>query len=143
MFACLEQGSPISRDPEMSRVIPRCLEGYSLVSSYLERHSLISRVARLSRDVSMNRRLSRETLGYLERLVRLLVSDLSNLYNYSFMKGVSMASRTRRWRCVLCGELTRGFGNNAAPLADGSCCDVCNYKVLSTRFRRMLREMTQ
>lgn len=58
--------------------------------------------------------------------------------------GVFFKQKPRRWRCALCGELTRGFGNNAAPLADGSCCSDCNdAKVLPTRFRQMLRAMTQ
>ena len=28
--------------------------------------------------------------------------------------------------CSVCGLDYRGFGNNAWPLNDGRCCDVCN-----------------
>ena len=29
-------------------------------------------------------------------------------------------------KCCLCGGIIEGYGNNAAPLKDGDCCDVCN-----------------
>lgn len=30
--------------------------------------------------------------------------------------------------CCLCGEIIKGFGNNALPLEDGRCCEDCNLK---------------
>lgn len=35
--------------------------------------------------------------------------------------------------CVLCGEEFEGYGNNAAPLAEGICCDSCNVEVVKKR----------
>ena len=28
--------------------------------------------------------------------------------------------------CVICGQVYRGYGNNAHPVAEGRCCDYCN-----------------
>ena len=28
--------------------------------------------------------------------------------------------------CCICGELGIGYGNNAQPIANGRCCDLCN-----------------
>jgi hypothetical protein len=44
--------------------------------------------------------------------------------------------------CALCGKTIVGFGHNAAPLAEGQCCDDCNRdKVIPQRIRDMgLRE---
>lgn len=39
--------------------------------------------------------------------------------------------------CCLCGETFVGFGNNAYPLAEGRCCDLCNNKVILERIRFM------
>lgn len=34
-------------------------------------------------------------------------------------------------RCVLCGdEIYDGIGNNAQPVDDGRCCDVCNTTIV-------------
>ena len=30
--------------------------------------------------------------------------------------------------CILCKESFRGYGANAAPLAEGICCDECDVK---------------
>lgn len=39
-------------------------------------------------------------------------------------------------KCVLCGHDNGKWGNNAMPLADGRCCDVCNdMKVIPARIR--------
>ena len=39
--------------------------------------------------------------------------------------------------CCICGEMYQGYGNNAWPLDEGRCCDVCNFtKVLLARLRR-------
>ena len=32
--------------------------------------------------------------------------------------------------CSICGEKFVGHGNNAQPVNDGTCCDVCNMKVV-------------
>ena len=41
------------------------------------------------------------------------------------------------WHCVLCGDLSRGWGNNPEPLKpfeSGRCCGVCNAdKVIPAR----------
>ncbi len=50
--------------------------------------------------------------------------------------------------CVICGgglaenaKDSRWLkGNNAEPLANGQCCDICNDKVLVARLARMLRQ---
>lgn len=47
--------------------------------------------------------------------------------------------------CVLCdAEITKNAhgwagGNNAAPLAEGRCCDDCNWTVLAARVRIGMR----
>ena len=44
------------------------------------------------------------------------------------------------YRCCICGEEHRGFGNNPYPLRDnGRCCDRCNGLVIVERIRRMER----
>ena len=36
--------------------------------------------------------------------------------------------------CCICGETFEGYGNNAAPVKDGTCCDKCNLeKVIPAR----------
>ena len=37
-------------------------------------------------------------------------------------KGMDKAKK----KCCLCGEKYVGWGNNAEPLAEGECCDMCN-----------------
>lgn len=38
--------------------------------------------------------------------------------------------------CCLCGCSYEGYGNNAWPVKDGRCCDVCNAtKVIPARIR--------
>jgi hypothetical protein len=34
------------------------------------------------------------------------------------------------FRCIICRKATNGFGNNAAPVKDGRCCDDCNSNVV-------------
>ena len=42
--------------------------------------------------------------------------------------------------CVICKGKILGFGNNAWPLHDGQCCDICNGTVvLLRRLEDMLR----
>ena len=35
--------------------------------------------------------------------------------------------------CCLCGCKIEGWGNNALPLKEGTCCDVCNMQVIQAR----------
>lgn len=38
------------------------------------------------------------------------------------------------YECVLCKDEYMGYGNNAAPVAEGKCCDNCNFtQVISAR----------
>lgn len=39
-------------------------------------------------------------------------------------------------RCALCDAEIKGTGNNAAPLAEGVCCDKCNEKVVAARVKQ-------
>lgn len=32
--------------------------------------------------------------------------------------------------CVICGKKIEGYGNNASPVREGSCCDECNKSVV-------------
>jgi len=42
--------------------------------------------------------------------------------------------------CCLCESPYRGFGNNAAPVMSGECCDGCNLSVvLPARFGQVIR----
>ena len=47
-------------------------------------------------------------------------------------------------KCCLCGEEIEvnglsgwADGNNAQPLADGRCCDLCDMKVIQERIKRI------
>ena len=41
------------------------------------------------------------------------------------------------YECVLCKDEYMGYGNNAAPVAEGKCCDNCNFtQVISARLER-------
>ena len=48
-------------------------------------------------------------------------------------------------KCCLCGEAIEvnflsgwSQGNNAMPLADGRCCDMCNNDVIQERIKRVM-----
>jgi hypothetical protein len=44
-------------------------------------------------------------------------------------------------KCVLCRKEFVGHGNNALPLKDGICCDICNMtKVIPARMKAMRNE---
>ena len=48
-----------------------------------------------------------------------------------------MSDHPKTGTCCLCGGTYRNFGHNAAPFAQGRCCDNCNsMKVLPERLRR-------
>ena len=38
-------------------------------------------------------------------------------------------------KCILCQREIKGRGNNARPLAEGICCDLCNNKVVEFRIK--------
>ena len=40
-------------------------------------------------------------------------------------------------KCCICGKKIKGYGNNAYPLKEGTCCDECNYLVILERIRLM------
>lgn len=42
--------------------------------------------------------------------------------------------------CCICGKAIEGHGNNAAPLADGECCDECNMTRVVPERLRMAKE---
>ena len=43
--------------------------------------------------------------------------------------------------CSICGEEYEGWGNNAWPVNDGTCCDSCNYLfVLPERIRNIQKK---
>lgn len=35
--------------------------------------------------------------------------------------------------CSICNEKYEGYGNNAQPINDGECCDMCNTDVIYAR----------
>jgi len=40
--------------------------------------------------------------------------------------------------CVICNEPIEGYGNNAAPVSEGRCCDKCHWeKVVPARFKHL------
>jgi len=39
--------------------------------------------------------------------------------------------------CSICGKEYNGLGNNARPINDGRCCDVCNYLVICARIEQL------
>ena len=43
--------------------------------------------------------------------------------------------------CSICNEKIEGFGNNAQPINNGTCCDMCNQTVvIPTRIKECLNE---
>jgi len=42
--------------------------------------------------------------------------------------------------CVICSVNYAGYGNDATPVADGYCCDDCNFKVIVARIKETQRE---
>lgn len=42
-------------------------------------------------------------------------------------------SRTTPHICSICGQEYYGFGNNAHPINDGRCCDICDNAVVTPR----------
>ena len=48
--------------------------------------------------------------------------------------------KTRYKKCVICKQKYSGYGNNAEPLAKGSCCDNCNVKVIVERVKQIIHD---
>jgi len=43
--------------------------------------------------------------------------------------------------CSICGKEYSGYGNNAQPINDGRCCDVCNIlTVIPTRVKLIYKD---
>ena len=44
-------------------------------------------------------------------------------------------------KCVLCEKIIKGYGNNARPVKDGLCCDICGLRiVIPARIKLMENE---
>jgi hypothetical protein len=46
-------------------------------------------------------------------------------------------------KCVICGDILIGFGNNAEPVCEGQCCDCCNSRVVIQERLRQSRTRTR
>lgn len=44
-----------------------------------------------------------------------------------------MTEIDKKFFCSICGLEFSGFGNNAAPINDGRCCDLCNDEIVIPR----------
>jgi hypothetical protein len=54
------------------------------------------------------------------------------------MRGKSANDRSLRPICSICGQIYKGYGNNAYPINQDRCCDQCNQeKVLPQRIHLM------
>ena len=43
-------------------------------------------------------------------------------------------------KCCICGQTFEGHGNNAQPVMEGVCCDLCNIaRVIPERIKTMKR----
>lgn len=42
--------------------------------------------------------------------------------------------------CSICGKKYSGFGNNAAPINQGRCCDMCNDTVVKPARIKLIQE---
>ena len=46
--------------------------------------------------------------------------------------------KTNNMQCTICKFTITGYGHNADPVAEGKCCDVCNFgKVIPARVEAM------
>lgn len=54
---------------------------------------------------------------------KVMTETLNNL-------GIKLDEAKDTQNCVICGKPIIGYGNNAAPVADGKCCDQCNQNVV-------------
>lgn len=84
----------------------------------------------------MDKKLMQSMVDYIiycreERNMSL--SDIVKSMDDIFNKVKKVTDKAENSLCCICGEEIDGYGNNALPLFDGRCCDVCNLKVISAR----------
>jgi len=47
-------------------------------------------------------------------------------------------TKVQEFICVICKDLSVGYGNNAQPINNGVCCNYCNFtKVLPERMKQI------
>ena len=51
--------------------------------------------------------------------------------------GIVQRRRVINMNCSICNETIEGFGNNAQPINNGTCCDDCNTLVIIERIKEM------
>jgi len=50
----------------------------------------------------------------------------------------------KKSKCSICGVMYTGFGNNAEPVNNGRCCDVCNdLSVIPARIKTITKRTTK
>ena len=55
---------------------------------------------------------------------------MSMLARQQKIKKKGKLSMEKKFICCLCGKEFNGWGNNAAPVANGECCDECNSNIV-------------
>jgi len=40
-------------------------------------------------------------------------------------------------KCCMCGNMFKGYGNNAEPIRKGICCNYCNKNVIMVRLTQI------
>lgn len=47
----------------------------------------------------------------------------------------------RKFRCCICREYSRGYGNDPRPIKDkGKCCDTCYFREVSPEKLKLIKE---
>jgi hypothetical protein len=52
----------------------------------------------------------------------------------------TVSRKAKPQTCSICGGSYTGYGNNAAPINYGRCCDACDEKVISKRVERFVSQ---
>ena len=68
------------------------------------------------------------------------ILSLQNLCDRCDSDSKNIEKMSVRWaitHCCICGDKYKGMGNNALPLKDGRCCDICNYRVVIPKRLKM------
>lgn len=55
----------------------------------------------------------------------IIMTGLSNKTSHNKKVGDIMK---KTYKCCFCNKKFNNFGNNALPLKEGTCCDICNIK---------------